>query len=674
MIWVATFLAVLLHTAVVILFVPVPTGPFLTTSAMVTGAYIAFFFLMKNGFSAQAKHWLILTTYFTVAITDHLFWKSTYTFLYLFAFLPAAMNIFSFKYQKPAILIYTSFPLIYTLVTRFTDYVYPQFSLPREPVIGFMSVLNIGLAFLLFVTFSAYMIFNNLTKQQKLQWQGTALQATLDNSATAIWSIDRDFSLLATNIKYSESIQKEFGVGGLERGVNIRQHALWQKLPADLREQYYTVLSGQEIQQEITVNERFYEIKGTPIYDEKRNIIGATFGSRDITAKKNAIALLIKAKQDAEQAGEAKARFLSNMSHELRTPLNGIIGITRILQDEKMLPEQAANFKTLQDLSEHTLQIINNVLDLSKMEAGKASLENERFGLKRFLEKISSIFSGTARIKGLTFQVTTAGETDIYLKGDEVRLSQVLINLIGNSLKFTERGGVTLYVNTQDDTDPAFSLLRFSVKDTGIGIRKENIDKIFESFSQADSRTTRNFGGTGLGLSIAEKILNLMGSHISVESEYGKGSSFSFTLRLPLSATGTFQRIQPQASGSPDLSNVHILLAEDNRVNQVVATRLLEKWNSHVTVANNGKEAVEFAALKKFDVILMDLDMPVMDGYESASVIKKSRPDVPVIALTAAFFDDMTNYLTNKGFSDVVQKPFIPDDLYHKIMEVMHRA
>ena len=674
MIWMATYLAVIIHTLLVLLIVPVPLFTFLLIASLIHSSFIASFLLIRYNFSNTGKHWLIITTYITVGIVDHLFSKNTYTFLHLFAFLPAAMNIFSFRKNKVTVILYTLFPLVYTLFTRLANYTYPSFTTLSQSSRNFLIALNIAEGFFLFVVFATYMVLNNLAKQQKLLLQSIGLQTTLDNSAGAIWSIDKDFNLMATNTKYAESLEKEFGVTGLKRGVNIKNHLVWEKLPPSLKEQYFAVLSGQDIQHEITLNNRFYEVKGVPIYDTKGNIAGATFGSRDITTKKETLEKLLIAKKAAEDASMAKARFLSNMSHELRTPLNGIIGITRIMQDEKMLPEQEPNFRTLQDLSEHTLQIVNNILDLSKIEAGKASLDQRRFNLRRFIDKINSIFAGTAQLKGIRFIIATEGETDIYVKGDEVRLSQVLINLIGNAFKFTQHGSITFKIETDGSVSAGYYQIRFSVADTGIGIRPENITKIFESFSQADSRTTRSFGGTGLGLSIAEKILNLMHSHIVAESEYGKGSTFTFNLSLSKSSSEPLKEETTYALFSDKPLGIQILLAEDNKVNQRVAAGILKKWKSQVTIASNGKEALEFAQRNQYDVILMDLDMPVMDGYESTALIKTDFPAMPVIALTAASFDDMDNYLLNKGFSDVVQKPFAPDDLYNKIMGVIKRA
>jgi signal transduction histidine kinase/CheY-like chemotaxis protein len=674
MIWMASYLTFIIHTTTTAIFIPVPFWSFIVVVLFFHLTYISCFLLIKYNFSLAGKHLLITGTYLAIATFDHASNKETDTYLYLFAFLPVAMNIFSLDKDRITIGTYLLIPLAYTLLTKLKIYSYPHFPTLTHSSVVLLTSLTIVLAFTLFLIFAGYMILNNIAKQRKLLVQSISLQATLDNSAAAIWSIDENFILTAVNIKYIRSIKNEFGVDDIKPGVDLRNHLLWQKLPETFRQQYYTVLRGQDLVREIELNEKIYEIKGVPIYDEKGKIHGATFGSRDITSDKRAEEALIKAKKTAEDASNAKARFLSNMSHELRTPLNGIIGVTRIMQDEQCLPGQAKNFKTLQDLSEHTLQIITNILDFAKIEAGKASLESNRFNLSRFIDKISSIFSGTAQLKGIKFIVDTQNDTDIFIKGDEVRLSQVLINLIGNALKFTEKGSVTLKVNVTDKVDANTYSVRFAVIDTGIGIKGENIGKIFESFSQADSDTTRRFGGTGLGLSIADKIISLMNSRLKVESEYNKGTTFFFEIDMVKSSSQIYKNVIPLFQNNSISLNINVLLAEDNRINQIVASRILQKWQSSVTIASNGKEAAACVQQNRFDVILMDLDMPVMDGYESIALIKNDFPEIPVIALTAASFDDMNNYLFGKGFSEVVQKPFIPEELYNKIMAVIKRA
>lgn len=671
LIWVATYAGFILYTTGQAIFGGMPQGPFWTG---VMGANLLFFIyllLTRNGYIYFARHWLIISTYVVVAYFDNLSGANTFLFMCMFAFVPTPFNVFSWITSKFYILLYCVFPLAYAVCSQIYDISFFNTAFtPRQ--LEFHKTFNLSLSFLLIITFGSYMVFHSVAKQKKLTLQRFALQSTLDHSDSAIWSIDNNYNLIAANSLYIDSIENIFGISGVREGVNIKNHELWKKIPPVFKQQYNDVFSGKNILSEAKVDGDIYEIKGVPILDNQNNVLGGTFVSRNITAKKMAEETLLRAKKLAEDAGNAKARFVNNMSHELRTPLNGIIGITRILQDEKKLPQQEEHFTTLQDLTEHTLQIVNNVLDFAKIEAGKATLDCKRFNLSRFLKKISSIFLATTKLKGLKFETCESGSTDIYVKGDEVRLSQVLINLIGNAVKFTESGGVKLTCSVTKESENIIEVT-FAVTDTGIGIKEESIAKIFESFSQADANTTRKFGGTGLGLSIAEKILSLMGGRLKVESRYGKGSSFSFDILLPLSskiemAAEVIHRASPVMN---DLAGLTILIAEDNRVNQIVATKVLEKMNAKVAVVSNGKEAAEYNDIDKLSIILMDLDMPVMDGYESANLIKKMHPSTPIIALTAASFDDMHSFLAVKGFDGVVQKPFVPEELFSKISSII---
>jgi CheY-like chemotaxis protein len=362
------------------------------------------------------------------------------------------------------------------------------------------------------------------------------------------------------------------------------------------------------------------------------------------------------------------------MSHELRTPLNGIIGVVNILQDEEHLPTQKNNLDTLSDLSQHTLQLINNILDYSKLEAGKSVLDEVRFNLSALISRLQSIFEVTTRLKKIELITETSGRADIYLKGDYTKLSQVLINLLSNAVKFTEKGYVKLSVNIKEQPGEETASMHFSIMDTGIGIPEKSIRLIFDSFSQADAHISRRFGGTGLGLTISEKILNLMGAKLQVSSTEGKGSVFSFETKLKKSslADRALADSKSESRQFDPLPGVSVLLAEDNLINQRVASRIIEKWGISVVVAGNGAEAVQQYDGGRFDLVLMDLDMPVMDGYEAAGIIREKNNDIPIIALTAATFDDMEHYLQKRGFSGVVQKPFMPRVLYNAIVAKCH--
>jgi PAS domain S-box-containing protein len=386
----------------------------------------------------------------------------------------------------------------------------------------------------------------------------------------------------------------------------------------------------------------------------------------DITEIKVAEFEILKAKERAEKAAKIKARFLSNMSHELRTPLNAIIGTSNILLQEEYLPSQKESFTVLQNSSEHMLQLVNDILDLSKLEAGKMELEKIPFNLKDFMNKVSSSFKG--RNPEISFVVDVDPQLDLEIISDETRLHQILNNLLSNAWKFTQKGTITVTAKAESGPNQEVSV-RFSVADTGIGIPTTKLKQIFDSFTQADAETTRKYGGTGLGLAICKYLVNKMGGEIQVESEVDKGSCFHFTLNFSVNAKKAYvnEASLKQLNG---LDGLRVLLAEDNPVNMMVAKRFLQKWNLSVDEAINGLEAVELYENNKYDLLLIDLEMPEMDGNEVVAYIRKKDQEIPIVAFTAAVYDDMQADLLKKGFTEFIPKPFRPEDLHKKILQL----
>jgi signal transduction histidine kinase/CheY-like chemotaxis protein len=674
LIWMGTYGNLVLFTALIPVLNPHITSYFFLSMAVIHALFWIVFFMCHYGKVQQAKHLFLLTTYGMLTSYDHYFGFESLTSLYYISFLPTALNTFSFKTNRIAVIIYTTTPFFILLISNL--FTYQLISIPPHPhsFLTLLRIMNMAMAFLLAVIYISYMTFNPGTRQTKLITQSVALQTTLNNALGAIWSIDRDYKLLAVNNQFIQFAEKEFKSESIKPGFDLSVVVLNPEFPPRLRSHYERVFNGENLIDEFTYKNKTYEIKGVQILNEENTIIGATFTSRDISNKKEAEANLLNAKLTAEEEVQAKTRFRTNRSQEIRTPLNGIVGITNILLDEEHLESQEKNLETLSNLSEHTLQLINNILDLSKIEAGKAALSQERFHLLLLVNKLKSIFESTARHKKIDFQIHIDGNADTYIKGDEVKINQVLFNLLGNAFKFTEEGFVKLTIAISETSSSKQKvLLKFIVEDSGIGIKAEDQTKIFESFTQADSLTTRKFGGTGLGITISEKLLSLMNSSLQLKSNYGKGSCFWFELELTLSSfePSLKNELKP---GDYLLPGIHILLAEDNKINQMVAKRMLEKWKATVTVAENGKEAYEQALSSRYDVILMDLDMPVMDGYESASLIKASKSNLFIIALTAAAFEDMDIHLKKKGFDDVVQKPFKPYELFSKISKYLQQT
>ena len=675
-IWLAVYLNIIIYYCIVFFWMKKFDLLFLCSVVFFNALFLAIFLLVRHSGAKLARHLFVVGSLLFIGFNDLYFGKDAFHRLYFFAFIPTFFNIFSIRKQRKQIFLYAIVPLLLLLSFEFWGYDMYQSSYSGERLIPWMRTLNIIIVYELCTLYAAYIIFNSGYKQKKLITQSLSLQTTLNNAVGAIWSIDRDYNLLAVNNAFSEFSAVVLKAPGLKDGVNIKEMTFASDLvPIQFKRYYPSVLAGKEIHENFEIGKKIYEVKAVPIVDERHHILGATFCCRDITVRAQADAMLKEAKQKAEDASQAKARFISNMSHELRTPLNGIVGVTNIMLEEDHLPTQTKNFETLQYLTEHTLQIVNNVLDVARIDAGKSQLSNTRFSLRLFINKLEAVFENTCRVKKLNFIIETIGNTDVFVKADEVRLNQVMYNLIGNAIKFTEQGFVKIVVQVHADKDEDESYhVHFRVIDSGIGIDKSHQRKIFESFTQADAHTTRQFGGSGLGITISDKILNLMQSKLRVESELGKGSCFEFEVRLRKSSVITKPLFNESFRNNYTLPGIKILLAEDNTVNQLVVKRTLQKWKVDVIeIVNNGYEAVQKVGAMNFDLILMDLDMPVMDGYEATEHIRKQHSSIPVLALTAASFDDMHSYLSRKGFDGIVQKPFRPDELFHAIVSLLQK-
>lgn len=404
----------------------------------------------------------------------------------------------------------------------------------------------------------------------------------------------------------------------------------------------------------------------------------------NITSLKKAELELIKSREKEIKANKAKGEFLSTMSHEIRTPLNAVIGITHLLLIEDPKQEQIENLNTLKKSSEHLLGVVNDILDYDKIASGSLELEDANFSLKQVLNTVQSIFVNKAAHKGIEFSIKKDALLQDSLIGDSTRLSQVLTNLVSNAIKFTDFGSVELEVKVLSETTHKSKLL-FKVKDTGIGIVNDNINKIFESFAQAHTDTTRLYGGTGLGLAICQRLLALMGSKIKVASTLNVGSSFCFELELkkgnPISSRKDFKNNgslgKTDISSENSLEGRKILVVEDNKVNLMVIQKFLTKWKADYDVAVNGKMAVEMAYSKVYDIILMDLQMPVMNGFDASLAIRASEnsynKSVPIFALSASTGELIKKDILEHGMNGLIGKPFSPNDLFHKISNIINQ-
>ncbi len=385
------------------------------------------------------------------------------------------------------------------------------------------------------------------------------------------------------------------------------------------------------------------------------------------------------ARKQAEEGLQAKNEFLSTMSHEIRTPLNSVLGLTHLILRNNPRPEQKEQLDVLLFSANNLLAIVNDILDYNKIEAGKVHFELIEMDLTALARNITSGLRSMAEDKGVKLDLHIDPALRSRILGDPTRVGQVITNLVNNAIKFTPAGYVLLDIIVVNQTAVNITLT-VRVEDTGIGIAPENQRLIFEEFTQADRSTSRNFGGTGLGLAICKKILGLQGSILQVKSEPGKGSVFYFTQTFTkIGSSAEVVVISTEKLPSEDskpLSGVSVLLVEDNEINILVAKTFLERWGADIDVAMNGQEALDMVDIHKHKLILMDLHMPVMDGYEATKRLRENNIQLPIVALTASLPKEVERKVKGTGFDDIVVKPFVPDDLFRIVLHYtnVHRS
>jgi PAS domain S-box-containing protein len=519
----------------------------------------------------------------------------------------------------------------------------------------------------------------DITEEKKSREELEASKALLDsinqNIGDGVYRSSEDEGLLYAN----KALLRMFGYESLEEMKQVPSIKLY--VNKDYREKLMggAARSGDKFHDEVEYVRKdgttFWgsfnstltiEPDGTKIFD----------GSiRDITELRKAREEMRDARDAAEKATKVKAEFLSTMSHEIRTPMNAVIGMTELLLLEGPRPDQLDHLQTLKFSAENLLNIINDILDYSKIEAGRIELESLEINLKELARNIVQGFRPKAQENRTEIEIEWGEGVPEMVLTDRVRISQILSNLVNNAVKFTKEGKVNLCTRlVAEDADSA--LIHFCVCDSGIGIPEERQQDIFERFTQANSAITREYGGTGLGLAITKKLVELMGGDIQVRSEIGKGSEFAFDLNLkkaPLAATHTSDNGNGVGAEYEFASfrGKRTLLVEDNAMNVKLALRFLSRWDMETDVAGNGQEALELVAKNKYDIILMDIQMPVMDGYTAAQQIRKANPDIPILALTASVLLDVQVRIKASGMNDSILKPINPKEFNQKLQRYL---
>ncbi len=413
------------------------------------------------------------------------------------------------------------------------------------------------------------------------------------------------------------------------------------------------------------INSRAYVIK-----NEDQKAIRMIGSMQDITDRKNAELEMQKARIEAESARKTQEQFLANMSHEIRTPMNGVIGMTQLLAGTGLNKDQQEYVATINESANNLMVIINDILDLTKIVAGKITLAKTNYVLRDLVSNCIKINQFRADEKRIKLTSNIDEKIPAVLTGDPVRLNQVLINLVGNAIKFTEEGVVNVNVKLLEENELAVKL-EFAISDTGIGIAEDKVESVFERFIQVCGESTRKYGGTGLGLTITKQLIELQGGTIHVKSAVGKGSVFTFQLTIKKGKSEK-REVQPTPTEqSYLLTGVTVLLAEDNVINQKVAAKILSKIGALVDVAKHGREAIELLKIKQYDIILMDIQMPEMDGYEATKIIRDqmgaATGSIPIIAMTASALITDREKCIMAGMNDFIAKPFQAKELYEKI-------
>lgn len=665
------FLSFCLGLSLINLFLNVINDLYISAFVNLSGTLLLTFafHIIKDGNYEKAKIAGIVTINLNLFVLSYVEGFRSGQYMFFFPLLLALIFVVDSK-KNINELVFTS--IVTLLTTAFIFVVSPyQSQVQIIPEILYAKLFSTNLSIsLLLTTLFAYVIFKTLENHEEKILDEKKLTDTIyDTSLDAVFIVDvadlmiKDCNIRALNVfgftnkceLIRQPVQHLLGKAVLEHIRNIDTNEFSNTTP------WYGNMD--------------FERSGTDRFFAYVNIVPFSHQNKrfckisilDITEIKVAEFEIIKAKEKAEKAAKVKARFLSNMSHELRTPLNAIIGTSNILLQEDYLCSQRESFDVLKHSSEHMLQLVNDILDLSKLEAGKMELEKIPFNLKDFMNRVTTPFQKSVK-PDIEVELIVSPDLDLEIISDETKLLQIMNNLLSNAVKFTNQGKIIVTARVEKNTHHEITVY-FGVEDTGIGIPHNKIRQIFDSFTQADTETTRKYGGTGLGLAICKYLVMKMGGEISVDSEPDKGSRFYFTATFNVNTQKAYVN-EESLKKLNSLEGIRVLLAEDNPINMLVARRFLQKWKLTVDEAVNGLEALEQYNKHQYDLLLIDLEMPEMDGIEVAAYIRKTNQEIPIVAFTAAVYDNIQADLLTKGFTEFIPKPFRPEDLHKKILQL----
>lgn len=505
----------------------------------------------------------------------------------------------------------------------------------------------------------------NYIKSEEATQAKNRLDNVVNNLSDIIFEVDHLGNFVYLNsswIKYGEekpeeSLGKNFmdfseGIGDFD--ATTLEEILNRNFSKDI---FKTVFS-----REYKNKKKWWEMSVKVIRKKEGKINGAIGSLNDVTYLK-------EVEKDLIEANKSKSRFLSTMSHEIRTPLNAVIALSNILQKQNPMPYQIENLETLNFSSKNLLVLINDILDYNKLHAGKLNLESKDFSLEKVITSIVKSHEILAQERSNLITLEFDSKIPFFIVGDSARLTQVITNLVNNAIKFTMDGKITVkadLINLNEN----YSTIKFSISDTGIGIEKEKHDQIFERFAQAEDDTTKKYGGTGLGLAICKKIVNILGGDIQLQSTIGEGSTFSFEIDFKISNKTDKSSSTQLDLNQESLAGMKLLVVDDNKINLMVVTQYFDEWGVDYKEATNGFEAIEFTKNEDFDLVLMDLQMPEMDGYTACQNIRSlggKYKKIPIVALSASISVDVRSKAEKAGMNGYVSKPFNPIDLFEEI-------